>query len=47
VPTATRFNRLAVPRDTNATTAANTVLAGGLSGGGTDGILALGVANKV
>lgn len=47
VPTATRFNRLAVPRDVNATTAANTIIAGGLSGGGTDGILALGAANKV
>jgi photosystem II stability/assembly factor-like uncharacterized protein len=46
-PTATRFNRIAVPRDTDPTTTANNVALGGLSGGGTDGALFLGIANKV
>lgn len=46
-PTASRFNRIAVPRDTDPTTAANNIAVGGLSGGGTDGALYLGVANKV
>lgn len=47
VPTVTRFNRLAVPRTGQATTDSNVLALGGLSGGGTDGILELGVANKV
>lgn len=47
LPTANRFNRIAVPRDVDATTAANHIALGGLSGGGVDGILTLGVANKV
>lgn len=46
-PTATRFNRIATPRDVDATTAANYIALGGLSGGGTDGALFLGVVNKV
>jgi hypothetical protein len=46
-PTATRFNRIGVPRDTDATTAANNIAVGGLSGGGTDGALFLGIANKI
>lgn len=46
VPTATRFNRLAAPRTGQATTDSNTLALGGLSGGGTDGILTLGVANR-
>lgn len=46
-PTATRFNRIAFPRDAEPTTAANYIALGGLSGGGTDGALFLGVANKV
>ena len=47
VPTATRFNRLATPRTGQNTTDSNTLAVGGLSGGGTDGILTLGVANRV
>lgn len=46
-PTANRMNRIATPRDVDQTTAANNIALGGLSGGGTDGILTLGVANKV
>ena len=46
-PTASRFNRIAVPRTGQATTDSNTIAMGGLSGGGTDGILELGVANRV
>lgn len=46
-PTATRFNRIAVPRDADPTTAANNIAIGGLSGGGTDGALFQGIANKV
>jgi photosystem II stability/assembly factor-like uncharacterized protein len=46
-PTATRFNRIAVPQGTDATTAANNVALGGLSGGGTDGAIFLGISNKV
>lgn len=47
LPTASRFNRIAVPRSGQATTDSNTIALGGLSGGGTDGILELGVAAKV
>lgn len=47
LPTANRFNRIAVPRNVDNTTAANTVAAAGLSGGGTDGILLLGVAGML
>jgi photosystem II stability/assembly factor-like uncharacterized protein len=47
LPTATRFNRIAVPRTGQPTTDANTIALGGLSGGGTDGILELGIANRV
>jgi hypothetical protein len=46
-PTATRFNRIAVPRDTDYTTTANNIALGGLSGGGTDGALFLGISNKI
>lgn len=46
-PTATRFNRIAVPRGVDGTTAANNIALGGLSGGGTDGAMFLGIANKV
>jgi len=46
-PTSTRFNRIGVPRGVDATTAANNIAMGGLSGGGTDGALFLGIANKV
>lgn len=46
-PTATRFNRIAAPRDVDPTTMANYITLGGLSGGGTDGALFQGVANKV
>jgi photosystem II stability/assembly factor-like uncharacterized protein len=47
LPTASRFNRIAVPRTGQPTTDSNTIALGGLSGGGTDGILELGVANRV
>jgi photosystem II stability/assembly factor-like uncharacterized protein len=47
LPTASRYNRIAVPRDVDPTTMGNTVALGGLSGGGTDGIVAIGLANKV
>lgn len=46
-PTVTRFNRIAVPRDAGPTTTANNIALGGLSGGGTDGALFLGIANKI
>jgi photosystem II stability/assembly factor-like uncharacterized protein len=46
-PTASRFNRIAVPRTGQPTTDSNTIALGGLSGGGTDGILELGIANRV
>jgi hypothetical protein len=47
LPTASRFNRIAVPRTGQPTTDSNTIALGGLSGGGTDGILELGIANRV
>lgn len=46
LPTASRFNRIAVPSTGQETTDTNTIALGGLSGGGTDGILELGVANR-
>ena len=46
LPTASRFNRIAVPQTGQPTTDANTIALGGLSGGGTDGILELGIANR-
>lgn len=46
-PTAMRFNRIAVPRDVPHAIAANHIVVGGLSGGGTDGALYLGAANRV
>jgi photosystem II stability/assembly factor-like uncharacterized protein len=46
-PTASRFNRIAVPRDVDPATASNTIVLGGLSGGGTDGALTLGSAARV
>ena len=46
LPTASRFNRIAVPATGQATTDSNTIALGGLSGGGTDGILEIGVANR-
>jgi hypothetical protein len=46
-PTASRFNRIAVPRTGQPTIDSNTIAMGGLSGGGTDGILELGIVNKV
>jgi len=46
LPTASRFNRIAVPRTGQETTDTNTIALGGLSGGGTDGILELGIANR-
>ena len=47
LPTASRFNRIAVPLTGQLTTDSNTIALGGLSGGGTDGILELGIANRV
>jgi len=47
LPTATRFNRIAVPKTGQPATDTNTIALGGLSGGGTDGILELGIANRV
>lgn len=46
LPTASRFNRIAVPSTGQDTTDCNTIALGGLSGGGTDGILELGIANR-
>jgi|GEM_PF-1190894 len=46
LPTASRFNRIAVPSTGQATTDTNTIALGGLSGGGTDGILEFGIANR-
>lgn len=47
LPTTTRLNRIATPKTGQATTDCNTIAIGGLSGGGTDGILELGIANRV
>jgi hypothetical protein len=46
-PTFSRANRIACPYDADSTTAANNVAVGGLSGGGTDGVLYLGVGNRL
>lgn len=46
-PTFSRANRIAVPVDVPNVTAANNVVLGGLSAGGTDGVLFQGIANKV
>lgn len=46
-PTFSRANRIAVPQDVPNVTAANNVILGGLSGGGVDGVLFQGIANKV
>lgn len=45
-PTFNYGNEIACPYDADSTTAANNVAVGGLSGGGTDGILVLGVGNR-
>jgi len=47
LPTFSRANRLAVPSDSDAATAANNVAVAGLGGGGTDGLLLLGVAATI
>ena len=47
LPTANRFNRLNVPGIDNTGLAANTLIAAGLSGGGTDGILLQGLASRL
>lgn len=47
VPTANRFNRLAVPKIDNTGLAANTIVAAGLSGGGVDGVLLQGLASRL
>jgi photosystem II stability/assembly factor-like uncharacterized protein len=46
-PTFARGNRIAAPYDADSTTAANNVAVGGLSAGGTDGVLFQGVGNRV
>ena len=46
IPTAYRFNRLAMPMVDNTGLVANTLMAAGLSGGGTDGILLQGLASR-
>ena len=46
-PTFSRANRIAVPTDVPNVTAANNVVLGGLSAGGTDGVIFQGIANKV
>lgn len=46
MPTYNRANRLALPYNTDPTTASNNVAIAGLSGGGTDGILLLGIATR-
>lgn len=47
VPTADRFNRIAVPDVPNANTAANNMLIGGLAGNGSDGIVLVGTVATV
>jgi len=48
LPATTRINRIAVPlTGTDETVAANNVALGGLSAGGTDGVIYLGIANLV
>jgi hypothetical protein len=47
MPTFSRANRVAVPQGADSTTASNTVALGGLSGGGTDGVIYQGIANRV
>ena len=47
LPTASRFNRIAVPKTGQPTIDSNTIAMGGLSGGGVDGILELGISNRV
>jgi photosystem II stability/assembly factor-like uncharacterized protein len=46
-PTFARANRIAVPVDVPNVTAANNVVLGGLSAGGTDGVIFQGIATKV
>lgn len=46
LPTFSYINRVATPRDGDSTTASNNVTVGGLSGGGTDGIILQGVASR-
>ena len=46
-PVFNRANEIAIPYDADSTTAANNVAVGGLSGGGTDGVLYYGVGNRV
>lgn len=47
LPTTDYLSRLTFPRTDDATTAVNHVAVGGLAGNGTDGVLLLGIANKV
>jgi photosystem II stability/assembly factor-like uncharacterized protein len=47
VPTANRFNALAIPFIDNTGLAANTIMAAGLSGGGVDGILIQGLVGRL
>lgn len=47
LPTFSRANRVACPTEADSTTASNNVALGGLSGGGTDGTIYLGVANML
>ena len=46
-PTFSRANRIACPVEADGTTAANNIAVAGLSGGGTDGVIYLGIANVV
>lgn len=46
-PVFTHANRLAVPTVNDPTTASNNIAVAGLSGGGTDGVIYLGIATKV
>lgn len=45
-PTFSRANEIAVPYEADSTTASNNVAVGGLSAGGTDGVLFMGVGNR-
>lgn len=47
LPTFTKASRLAVPRDADAGVAVNNLAIAGISGGGTDGIVLLGVASRL
>ncbi|HUD74995.1 MAG TPA: hypothetical protein VMQ76_07970 [Terracidiphilus sp.] len=47
IPTSYRFNRLKVPVVDNTGISANTLVAAGLSGGGTDGVLLQGIVSRI